>query len=89
MTKKSWNANQTSSFERARDELFTHILRCDVLQAAEEHQREWFDDTMRYMQEEYHDLVDEQIAQLRLLGERYCKPVRPRANVEVEAVTVT
>ncbi len=32
-----------TSFEQARDELFSHILRCGVLEAALEHQKEWFD----------------------------------------------
>src|SRR5205823_448953 len=31
-----------TSFEQARDELFSHILRCGVLEAASEHQKEWF-----------------------------------------------
>src|SRR6266550_734104 len=36
-------------FEQARDELFSHILRCGVLEATAEHQKEWFDDTMLYL----------------------------------------
>src|SRR5690242_13322248 len=36
-------------FEQARDELFSHILRCGVLEATPEHQKEWFDDTMLYL----------------------------------------
>ena len=47
-----------SAFDQARDELFSHILRCGVLEATPEHQKEWFD-----------------LAQLRTLGERYCRPV--------------
>src|SRR5438876_676808 len=35
-----------TAFEQARDELFSHILRCGVLEASVEHQKEWFDDTM-------------------------------------------
>ncbi len=67
-----------TTFEQARDELFSHILRCGVLEAAPEHQKEWFDDTMLYLEDRYADLTDEEIGQLRLLGERYCRPVVSR-----------
>lgn len=69
-------------FDQARDELFSHILRCGVLEALPEHQKEWFDDTMLYLAERYDSLSDEERAQLRTLGERYCQPVanRPSAS---------
>jgi hypothetical protein len=35
-----------ASFDHARDELYSHILRCGVLEATEEHRKEWFDDTL-------------------------------------------
>jgi len=68
-----------TSFEQARDELFSHILRCGVLEATSEHQKEWFDDTMLYLGDRYEDLSEEEMAQLRVLGERYCQPVVARA----------
>ncbi|HUL49566.1 MAG TPA: hypothetical protein VLT79_06075 [Gemmatimonadales bacterium] len=71
--------------EQARDELFSHILRCGVLEATPEHQSEWFDDTMLYLRDRYEELDDEQLAELRLLGERYCRPVQPRNAVAVES----
>jgi len=71
-------ANAPTPFEQARDELFSHILRCGVLEAVTEHQNEWFDDTMLYLRERYAELDDEQLAELRLLGERYCRPVVAR-----------
>jgi len=64
-----------SASDQARDELFSHILRCGVLEATPEHQKEWFDDTMLYLADRYQDLTDEDLAQLRTLGERYCRPV--------------
>ena len=79
-------------FDQARDELFSHILRCGVLEALPEHQKEWFDDTMLYLAERYEDLTDEERGQLRVLGERYCQPVinRPQApTAEAEAAGVT
>jgi len=72
-----------TSFEQARDELFSHILRCGVLEATSEHQKEWFDDTMLYLGDRYGDLSEEEMTQLRVLGERYCKPVVARAAAAV------
>lgn len=70
-----------SSLDQARDELFSHILRCGVIEAEPEHQKDWFDDTMQYIAERYADLPEEALGQIRLLGERYCQPVvrRPEA----------
>jgi hypothetical protein len=67
-----------TAFEQARDELFSHILRCGVLEAAADHQKEWFDDTMLYLADRYVDLSGQELGQLRTLGERYCQPVVAR-----------
>jgi hypothetical protein len=78
MAKKRTEARKLSTptpFEQARDELFSHILRCGVLEATPEHQKEWFDDTMLYLGDRYEELDEPQIAELRVLGERYCRPV--------------
>ena len=77
--------NVPSAFEQARDELFSHILRCGVLEASVEHQKEWFDDTMLYLADRYEDLTEAEVSQLRLLGERYCRPVVARAPATVAA----
>jgi hypothetical protein len=77
-----------TALDQARDELFSHILRCGVLEAAAEHQKEWLDDTMQYIGERY-ALTPEQLAQVRVLGDRFCQPVVKRvAAVEPEAVEV-
>ncbi len=78
--------NSASLFEQARDELISHILRCGVLEAAPEHQKEWFDDTLLYLGDRYEALAADQLEELRLLGERYCRPVVPRAQ-PVDATT--
>jgi hypothetical protein len=85
MTKKKPRrlAATATSFDQARDELFSHILRCGVIDALPEHQKEWFDDTMQYLTDRYPDLSDEDLGKLRTLGERYCQPVQRRT----EAVT--
>lgn len=72
-----------TSFEQARDELFSHILRCGVLEATSEHQKEWFDDTMLYLGDRYEDLSENEMGELRVLGERYCRPVVARTTPAV------
>ena len=82
MTKKKPRrfAATATSFDQARDELFSHILRCGVIDALPEHQKEWFDDTMQYLADRYSDLGDEDLGKLRTLGERYCQPVQRRTE---------
>ncbi|HEY3933282.1 MAG TPA: hypothetical protein VGL65_01555 [Gemmatimonadales bacterium] len=78
-----------TAVDQARDELFSHILRCGVLEAAAEHQKEWLDDTMQYIAERYSDLTPEELVQVRVLGDRFCQPVVKRAPVpEREPVEV-
>ena len=82
-TKKKTTAKrvtEASAFDQARDELFSHILRCGVIEALVEHQKDWFDDTMQYLAERYPELRDPELAQLRTLGERYCQPVQRRTE---------
>jgi len=67
---------EAASFAQARDELFSHILRCGVIDALPEHQKDWLDDTMGYVADRYDDLSEDEMAQLRVLAERYCQPVR-------------
>jgi hypothetical protein len=68
-------------FEEARDEMFQHIMKCGVIGAMPEDQKEWFDGTMAYLAERYHELGQQQIAELRVLGERFVKPTRAMAAV--------
>jgi hypothetical protein len=68
------------SFAQARDELFSHILRCGVIDALPEHQKDWLDDTMLYLADRYEDLSEAELADLRVLGERFCQPVQRRAE---------
>jgi hypothetical protein len=75
------------SFAQARDELFSHVLRCGVIDALPEHQKDWFDDTMLYLADRYENLTEEELSQLRVLGERFCQPVQRKVEaVETGAV---
>lgn len=60
--------------ERARDELFSHINRCGVLEAAEDDQRQWMNETIDYIGERYPDLTDADLKGLHAIGIRFCKP---------------
>lgn len=73
-------------FDQARDELFQHVMRCGVIGSAPEHQTEWFDETMKYLGERYHELSQKQLADLRVLGERFAAPTVKRPTESVESV---
>jgi len=75
--------DNSSPFDKARDELLSHILHCGVLQAEPQHQKDWFDDTMEYMAERYGSLSRSQLSTIRTLGERYCRPVKRHDSEEV------
>lgn len=73
---------EPTPFDMARDELFQHVIRCDVIGAEPEHQAEWFTDTMNYMSERWHELSPKQLVELRTLGERFAKPARSAPIVD-------
>ena len=60
--------------DRARDELFSHVHRCGVLQADEADQKHWMDETIDYIGERYPDLTDADLQNLHTIGIRFCKP---------------
>jgi hypothetical protein len=60
--------------DRARDELFSHINRCGVLQASPEDQATWMNETIEYLGERYPDLTDSDLGDLKAVGIRFCKP---------------
>lgn len=78
--KKIRREPEAMAFAQARDEMFSHVLRCGVIDALPEHQKDWFDDTMLYLADRYEALSDEELAQLRKLGERFCQPVQRKVE---------
>ena len=74
--------DNSTPYDKARDELLSHILHCGVLKAEAEQQKDWFDDTMEYIAERYASLSNKELASIRVLGERYCQPVK-RHETEV------
>jgi hypothetical protein len=67
-------------FAEARDELFHHIMQCGVISSDAQHQKEWFDETMTYMAERYHELAPDDLTELRVLGERFCQPPKSQTR---------
>lgn len=72
--------NKAKLKDRARDELFSHINRCAVLQAAEEDQKHWMEETMDYLAERYPDLSEGDLQDLFTLGMRFCRPAIPHGR---------
>jgi hypothetical protein len=61
--------------------MFQHIMKCGVIGAAPEDQQEWFDSTMSYLADRYHELSPKEISELRVLGERFIQPAKVKAAV--------
>lgn len=64
--------------ERARDELFSHIHRCGVLNANADDQDVWMNETVEYLGERYPDLANSELVKLKAVGMQFCKPVISR-----------
>ncbi len=71
--------------DRARDELFSHIHRCGVLQAHVDDQDSWMTDTIEYLAERYPDLGVSELTRLKAVGLQFCKPVISRLKREEPA----
>jgi len=73
--------------DRARDELFSHIHRCGVLQAHVDDQDSWMTETIEYLAERYPDLGVRELSELKAVGMQFCKPVISRLRREEPADT--
>jgi hypothetical protein len=71
------NKHQTTPLDRARDELFSHVIRCNVLEATMQDREEWLVETMDYMAGRHPHLTGIELAQLEVLGGRFIKPSIP------------
>jgi hypothetical protein len=68
--------------DQARDELFSHIQRCGVLEAEDSERNEWMSDTVEYLRERYPALSDAEVTELEAIGHRYCQPAIPFGSSE-------
>jgi hypothetical protein len=71
------NKHSKSDLDRARDELMSHVVRCDVLKAGMDDRVEWLNDTMDFMAERYPGLGELQLAQLEMIGKQFLRPAIP------------
>ena len=69
-----------SAFDRARDELFSAIRQCGVMEAAESERVDWMNETVAYMKERYPELGAAELRQLQETGMRFCQPVIPHGK---------
>jgi hypothetical protein len=69
-----------TTFDRARDELFSAIRQCGVMEAAEVEQLDWMDDTLKFMAERHPELTPQELDQLKATGLRFCQPVIPHGK---------
>ena len=76
------NSYSPSSLERARDELFSHIRRCGVLEAEFDQREEWLADTVGYLAERYPDLSEIELSELQKIGQRYCMPPKRHGGTD-------
>lgn len=75
---RSSTPSAPAPFEEARDELFQHIMQCEVVGAHPEDQEAWFGETLAYLEGRYPELSQEQLSDLRKLGTRFAQPPKRR-----------
>ena len=73
-------------FAQARDELFSHINRCGVLNATDDDMTVWMGETIDYIGERYPDLVDPDLRELHEVGMRFCQPAINNVSVQHEVI---
>ena len=69
-----------TSYDRARNELFSAIRQCGVIGAHEEDQAEWMGETVAFLAERYPELTEAEREQLKQIGLRFCQPVIPHGT---------
>lgn len=73
----------TELMAQARNELFSHINRCGVLDASPEDQEEWMNETIQYFAERFPDLGQDSLDELQQIGIRYCRPAIPHGAARI------
>jgi hypothetical protein len=79
--RKKEGKQETSLFDRARNELFRQIQHCGVLQATRDQRTAWFDETIQYLAKRFPGMSQEELELLKQLGLRYCEPVIEHGKV--------
>ncbi len=71
---------EPTPFDRARDELFSAIRQCGVMEADQQQREEWMTETLGFMAERHPELTPVELEQLRGTGLRFCGPVIPHGK---------
>jgi hypothetical protein len=66
--------------DQARDELMSHVMRCNVLQSHMDDRMEWLDETLKYMGERYPSLNEIELAKLGMIGRQFVQPAIPHGT---------
>jgi len=74
------NDHRKTTLDRARDELMSHAVRCNVLDARMADRTVWLDETMDYMGKRYPELSQLEFVQLEMIGGQFIKPAIPRGK---------
>lgn len=86
--------HQKTQLDHARDELMSHVVRCEVLNARMQDRHAWLDDTMEYMRDRYPFLNEMEFTRLEMIGRQFIEPAIPHgkgntARNRPEATVVT
>lgn len=71
---------QKTTLDIARDELMSHVIRCDVLDARMTDRTDWLEETLEYMRDRYPTLSEIQLAKLEMMGKQFIKPAIPHGR---------
>ncbi len=72
--------HETTRLDHARDELMSHVVRCEVLNARMDDRHAWLDDTMEYMRQRYPFLNEMELARLEVMGRQFIEPAIPHGK---------
>jgi hypothetical protein len=69
-----------TTFDAARDQLFSEMHRCGVLEASPEDAEHWLDDTIEYLAGVYGTLDREELQELQEIGARFARKPIPHGR---------
>ena len=72
--------HRKTTFDAARDQLFSEMHRCGVLEASKEEAEHWLEDTMGYLSDLYGSLEPGELEELRAIGARFARPPIPHGR---------
>lgn len=78
--RRSEAPRETSTLDRARNELFSAIRQCGVIDAAPDEQSEWMAETVSFLKKRHPELSAQDLKDLEATGIRFCQPVIPHGK---------